>query len=88
MELADHIVRFAFQSGCDFIVAPALLYLGFDLIERAFARRRNGGDVIPNIAALGIDRIVVDANIGGKSGLDNIGTAGNVDGRLTIQIAS
>ena len=78
----------AFSRDGDFVVAPALRHLGFDFVEIALVRLGDVGDGIPDIAAVGVDRIVVDADIGRVGRVDDIGGVRNVGDRLAVRIAA
>ena len=65
---------------------PVVLDFRFDFVERALACRCDRGDVIPDIAAVGVDRIVVDADIGGERSLNHVGAVGNIRERLAVSI--
>ena len=69
------------------IVAPVLRHRALDLVESAVARRRDGGDVVPDIAAVDVDRIVVDADVGGECAADDVGAVRQIDGELAVRIA-
>ena len=88
LELVEEIGRLGLQSRCDFVVTPALGDLILDFIERAVARRRDRGDVVPDIAAVGVDRIVVDADVGRKRSVDDVGGVSEVRDRLAVGIAA
>ncbi len=78
----------AFSRDGDLVVAPLRLDLALHLVESALARRRDAGDVVPDIAAVGLERIVVDADVGGEGGVDHFGGVGKVLGRLAGGIAA
>ena len=64
------------------------LDLAFYLVEIALARRRNAGHVVPDIAAIGLERIVVDADVGRERGVDHFGGVGKVFDRLAVGVAA
>ena len=64
------------------------LDLALDLVERAVARRRDAGDVVPDIAAVGFERIVVDADVGGERGVDDCRRHRKFVDRLAVGVAA
>ena len=66
----------------------ARLDLALDLVERSVARRRNAGDVVPDVAAVGRDRVVVDADVGGKGGVNHFRGVGKIGDRIAGGIAA
>src|SRR3984893_11055346 len=69
-QLVEALGRLGLEPGGDLVVAPLRLDLAFHLVERALARRRDAGDVVPDIAAVGFQRIVVDADVGREGCVD------------------
>src|SRR5215468_4472608 len=65
-ELVQHLGCLGVQTRRDFLLAPARLDLVLDLVERTFARRRDAGDVVPDVAVLKPQGVTFDADIGGK----------------------
>src|ERR1700679_2528732 len=65
-----------------------LLDIGFDLVEAAIMGRRDRGDRIPYVTAVRIDRIVVDADVAGKTGGHDVAAMRNIDDRLAVGIVS
>src|SRR5215467_8808069 len=65
-ELVQHLGCLGLQPRRDFLLAPARLDLVLDLVERTFARRRDAGDVVPDVAVLKPQGVAFDADIGGK----------------------
>ena len=59
-----------------------------DLVERSIPRRRDAGHFVPDVAAVGLDRIVVDADIGTERGVDHFGGVGEIAHRLAFRIAA
>ncbi len=53
LKLVEQIGGFGLQALGDLVVAPTLLDLALDLVEGAIARRRDGLDLVPDIAAVG-----------------------------------
>ena len=62
-QLLHHLGRLGLQPARDLVGAPARLDLVLDLVERAFARRRDAEHVVPDIAAAIGDRVIVDADV-------------------------
>ena len=56
------------QARGDLLLAPARLDLLLDLVERPLARGRDAGDLVPDVAALDLQRIAVDADVGRERG--------------------
>ena len=84
LELLHHFGRLGAQPGRDLVVAPLRLDLVLDLVEIAFARRRDAEHVVPDIAAVELDRIVVDADVAGEGLRDHVEAARNVGHRLAV----
>src|SRR5262249_12552286 len=66
---------------------PALLDRRLDFVEPALVRRCDRGDIEPTIAAVGVDRIVVYADIGGKCGFSDVAAVGDIEKRFAVWIA-
>ena len=62
--------------------------LALDLVESAVARRRDAGDVVPDVTAVGFERIVVDADVGGEGGADDSPACGRLVDELAARIAA
>ena len=61
------------------------------LLTSSSVRSRAGvtrGDAVPDVAAVGGDRVVVDADVGGKGGADHFAGMGQVGDRLAARIAA
>ncbi len=86
-KLVEKIDRLVLDDGGDLVIAPMLFDVGFDVVIGAFLRRRNGGDVVPDIAAIGVDRIVVDADVGAEGRVDHLHAVRNIGGRLVVGVA-
>jgi hypothetical protein len=87
IELLDHLGRLGAQAAADLVVAPACLDLILDLVDRAFARRRDAENVEPDIAAAELDRIVVDADVAGEGLRDDVEALRNAGNRLPVRRA-
>src|SRR5262249_36409758 len=68
LELVDQLGGFGLQPRGDLVFTPARFDLFLDLVQRAIARGRNPGDVVPDIAAVDLEQIVVDTDIGIEGG--------------------
>src|SRR6185437_1255617 len=68
------------QPALDLVFAPARLDLVLDLVERAVARWGDAQDIVPDIAVLVPDRIVVDADVTIERLLDHVEARRNVGG--------
>ncbi len=88
LELVEQVGGLRLQSRCDLVLAPALFNLALDLVERTIARRRDAGNVIPDVTAVGLDRIVIDADIGSECGADDIAGMGQAGDDLAGRIAA
>src|SRR6185312_15256425 len=74
------------QSALDLVFAPARRDLVLDFVERAAARWGDAQDVVPDIAVLVSDRIVVDADVTVEGLLDHVETGRNVGGLAVGQM--
>ena len=69
VDLLDQIGRLGAQRLAHLVGAPLLLDRVLDLVERAISRGVDLGDVEPEKAVvLGVQRSVVDADVGGEDG--------------------
>src|SRR4029077_2283602 len=87
LELVEEIGRLGLEAGGDLVLAPARLAWALDFLERAIARRRDAGHGIPDVAAIGLDRVVVDAHVGTKRGLYHTAEAAEIGERLFPRVA-
>src|SRR3984893_11359533 len=87
-ELLHHFGGLGPQLARDLVVAPSGLDLVLDLVEAAFARWRDAENVVPDIAAVERNRIVVDADVAVEGLRDDIETARNVVAQLTARGAA
>src|SRR5262249_19163537 len=87
-ELLDHLHGLGAQAARNLVLAP----FGFDLvahfIERTLARRRDADHVVPDIAAVELDRVVVDAEFAVESLRAHIGPARAVGAGLPVRHAA
>ena len=88
-DLLDEFVGLGGQR----LLLGLLAHRGFDrvldLVEALLARRFDVGDLEPDIAAVARrHRLVVDADVGGESGLQQIGSAGKLGDGLAGLVAS
>ena len=89
LELAEHVVGLGLQALGDLVVAPARFDLVLHLVERALARRRDAGDVEPEIAAVRqLQRIVVDPDVAGKRCGDHVRGLRQVGDRFAVRAAA
>src|SRR5205085_10540445 len=72
------------QPRWDLVVAPFGLDLILDLLEGAFARRRDAQDVVPDVTTLERDRVVIDADIAVEGLRDDVETVRDAGHRLTV----
>src|SRR2546430_5836360 len=72
------------QPACDLVVAPSRLDLILHLIDGAFSRGGDAENVVPDIAAVERNRVVVDTDIAVERLRDDLETAGNVADRLAV----
>src|SRR4029077_11211535 len=85
VELLDAVGRFRFQPGRDLVLAPFRLDLVADLVEVALARGRDAEHVIPDIAAIELDRLVVDADIAAEGLRDHVEAARDILHGLAVR---
>ena len=65
LELVDDLGGLGVETLADLVVAPARLDALLDLVERAFPRRRDAGDLVPDESPAGDgQRIVLGADVG------------------------
>src|SRR5712691_9369182 len=64
--------------------AASRLDLVLDLVKAPFARRRDAENIVPDIAVVERDGVVVDTHIAAKGLRDDIETAGNVGHQLPV----
>src|SRR6266702_777208 len=83
-EFLNHLGRLGAQAAGDLVVAPSGLDLVLDLVKAPFARRRDAENVVPDIAVVERDGVVVDTHIAAKGLRDDIETAGNVGRQLPV----
>src|SRR5262245_51423580 len=83
-ELLDHLGGLGAKSARNLVLAP----LGFDLvahlIERTLTRRRDADHVVPDVAAIELDRVVVDADVAVESLRDHIEPAWDAGDGLAV----
>src|SRR5581483_8573012 len=74
----------------DLIVAPAVFHLVLHLVERALIRGRVSGDFEPDKAVIvgDLQRIIVDPDIGGEGGGDDIDALRKINHRTAIRGAA
>ncbi len=88
LELVEHFAGLSLAAVGDLVVAPARLDLVLDLVERAIARRRDAGDVEPDIAAFDLQRVVLDTRLGREGGGQQALRVGQVGDRLAGWVAA
>src|SRR5262249_14320856 len=87
VELIEHLVGLGLELGGDLVAAPARGNLVADLVHRAFARQRDADDLVPDITAAGLQRIVVDAYVACEGRRDEVSALRQASDRLAGRIA-
>src|SRR5207302_9642401 len=88
LDLIEEFVCLGAQAICDLLLMPAPLELWLYVLERAIARRYNVDNVVPDVTAIHLQRIDLDAELGRERACQHTLPLGNIGHLVARPVAT